>query len=34
MSTFVIIAGSIGLLAMFIYMIREFSGNKNKKVNH
>ena len=34
MSTLVIIIGSIGLLTMFIYMIKEFSGDKNKKVHY
>jgi len=34
MSTMVIILASIGILAMFGYMITELSGDKNKKVNH
>ena len=33
MSTLVIIMASIGLIAMFLYMLKEFSEDNNKKVS-
>ena len=32
MSTLIIVMASIGLIAMFLYMIKEFSKDNNKKV--
>ena len=32
MSTLIIIMASVGLVVMFLYMIKEFSKDNNKKV--